>query len=908
MIFPFMHKPASFSWGFPQLLRAFLWTFLVLWISIPQTILAVDNPTAADPIVTADSSDSIPLSEEEWGQLAFLQFFGEDGVNECLEEPSAEDNLPLGSGPAIYSGKQAILTTSWENVGGGRINRKYLNGLIAFCFDEELSFPNGASYIYATASSAAITSQAAAIAKRFGDSGIDNAQWWSQCQVAIWAVRAGCTTRDSAAAFARSYCADRKISDPDTIADYAYIVGALVAETSGQSGTAYLYQAEDPANQRIMTFTAIWPDPAPSYPSPQYDSVQAAASHTLSRTLSLSIDHKYSSITEEPLKGAVFQIDQGDTPVGTITTDSQGKGTFTWTIFEQASAQSSMTYCSNYEYLDPKTREEIRGYTNRQDAYEAAYDQALAQATAQAQQAIAAPQQITVKETHVPTGFSLSGESTYSIVLTDQDHTSLSISNTPWQAAFQIEKSDSITGEPILSPAAFILYEWNGTDYQISPHYEVIRRNDGIYTVSSNYPQGQKGILYYTQENQGKFALQEIEAPLGYYLDSELSYYTITQDGMTLYGHNASHPNDCQDSSCDEVHDHTTKFFNTPRPQPQYDQIFVTVYQTATRTHEVILDKKTALITGESVSGAVFEVYEKNQLVGTITTNDQGTGSCQWELSETASATVTLDYCTNYEELETEEKALVNVYTSKEDAIAAATQQASIQASEAAQALAELPQEVTIRETSAPTGFLVSAQSSITLSLAGNDCAVFSAENLPWQASFSLTKINGNSGETISSPATFHLYEWNGTDYQISSNYEVIRLEDGTYTVSCQYPDTPQGILYYSQTNQGLFALEEIMAPAGYLADPQWFYFQIEAPDQVIYGHNADPSVFSYGSDLVFANLPCPEEPVPPTPPQPDITYGADTGDRHHPLLWAVWTGLSVFVISWSWLQRKFNH
>ena len=67
MIFSFMHKPASFSWGFPQLLRVFLWTFLVLWILSPQTVLAVDDPTGNDPVITVASSDTVSLSEEEWG-------------------------------------------------------------------------------------------------------------------------------------------------------------------------------------------------------------------------------------------------------------------------------------------------------------------------------------------------------------------------------------------------------------------------------------------------------------------------------------------------------------------------------------------------------------------------------------------------------------------------------------------------------------------------------------------------------------------------------------------------------------------------------------------------------------------------------------------------------------------------
>ena len=252
---------------------------VALLLSYPSTAFATDGLTdesmgsEAEMTAshTASQSSSAETSEEDAGIQAFWDFFGPDGVNDCLEADSQQTDTSFDDLIMTVSDQQAVLTTVWENVGGGRINRKYLNGLVAFCYDEELAFPSGAIYRYASADDAAVSGQVAAIAQRFGRSGVDNAQWWSECQVAIWAVRAGCRSYDSAAAFARSYCADRKITDPATVEDYAYIVGTLVTETAGASGTAYLYQAEDPANQRILTYLAVWPNPAPSSPSPKYD-------------------------------------------------------------------------------------------------------------------------------------------------------------------------------------------------------------------------------------------------------------------------------------------------------------------------------------------------------------------------------------------------------------------------------------------------------------------------------------------------------------------------------------------------------------------------------------------------------------------------------------------------------------
>lgn len=492
------------------------------------------------PHLSALAEENAETDEESVGIQAFWNFFGPDGVNECLQSES-DSTLEITEDSLItFSNEVAILTTAWETVGGGRINRKYLNGLIAFCYDEELAFPNGASYGYVAASEAAIHGQAAAIAQRFGQSGIDNAQWWSECQVAIWAVRAGCQSYESGAAFARSYCADRKITDPATVEDYAYIVGTLVTETLGASGTAYLYQATDPANQRILTCLSVWPDPAPTAPSPLYDVVSAEEEYIALRDHCVIIDQKSASITGEPLAGAVFEIYENGLLVGSITTDAQGCGTCQWILSSTSTSSVTKEYCSNYDKLDPSTRQTITGYTNRDEALSAAQQEALAAARAQAEALADTPCTVTIQETGVPTGFLPTVDSFQTVTLTGNDTVTLSVVNTPWSATFLLDKADGTTGESIPADAAFTLYQWNGSDYEISPHYQIIRQEDGMYTVTSDLPGSQPGQLYYTQANQGRFALVETSAPEGYLLDPQWFFFEIIADGQTIVAHNAT--------------------------------------------------------------------------------------------------------------------------------------------------------------------------------------------------------------------------------------------------------------------------------------------------------------------------------------------------------------------------------
>lgn len=501
-----------------------------------------------------DTPDALEQQPEEWwtsllpnelltarGELLYRRFVEESSMENRLSSDgnALSDDASIMAAAEIHpyaDDEKAILRTAWETVGGGRVNRKYLNGLVAFCFNQERHFPDGAAYGFKTASQARIDGQLAYIVSAYGSSGADNAQWWNQNQVSLWAVQSGADTRDVAEAFARSYCRDRGISDSETVNDYVRNVGMIVDGSRGQSGVAYLYQPDDPANQELVTYIAVWEtgdegeQPAPT--EPEYDEVSVSESFTSVRSHCISINNKYAAVTGEPLSGASFDVYENQRKVGTIVTDANGTGSCSWNIEGVGSSTITKTYCSNYDSLSADRQAAIDTYTSRDAACAAAQAEALAEARRQADAAVDAGQTVEIVETSAPTGFQIVSSSRQSLTLTGDDQKELRIANTPWQAQVVLNKVDHMTGSSILSPAEFALYEWTGGAYARSSHYRIIRLADGTYTVQADYPDARQGYLYYTQTNEGKFYIQEITAPTGYVKDSSPVFFQMTADGQ----------------------------------------------------------------------------------------------------------------------------------------------------------------------------------------------------------------------------------------------------------------------------------------------------------------------------------------------------------------------------------------
>ena len=105
----------------------------------------------------------------------------------------------------------------------------------------------------------------------------------------------------------------------------------------------------------------------------------------------------------------------------------------------------------------------------------------------------------------------------------------------PWQLKFSLKKVDAISGNVLTDEATFALYEWSEAagGYIVSPHYSIVRQRDRNYTVENDYEWAEKGYLYYTEDNLGRFYYQEVAATDGYELDNEKVYIDLTNLGFS---------------------------------------------------------------------------------------------------------------------------------------------------------------------------------------------------------------------------------------------------------------------------------------------------------------------------------------------------------------------------------------
>lgn len=144
-------------------------------------------------------------------------------------------------------------------------------------------------------------------------------------------------------------------------------------------------------------------------------------------------------------------------------------------------------------------------------------------------------------ETVVPVGFEFyAGEhgskQTISVLMDSSDE--YLMRNDEWSLQVNIRKTDSETGETIVSDAEYEVFEWDTVTQQYIPFhaekprevtaptyngYHVVRNEDGTYSVANSTDYGTEfdtsRTMYYTQRNEGKFIIVETKAPNGYFGD-----------------------------------------------------------------------------------------------------------------------------------------------------------------------------------------------------------------------------------------------------------------------------------------------------------------------------------------------------------------------------------------------------
>ena len=206
-----------------------------------------------------------------------------------------------------------------------------------------------------------------------------------------------------------------------------------------------------------------------------------------------------------------------------IVTTVDGAASATWTLHYEVTKTSTTTLSGKEGPYN--TQEEANA------AAEAAKNNAIAQLQTEAQamvdaaiaEAKAQLAKITIdyEETTVPHGFDPTDSSSGSVSVPSNGSATAVVANQPWQAHVTWEKRDALTGGRITEDAEYVFYEWNvdANEYEISSNYRVTRLENGLYTVTVTnpvYTDWTEGYVYYTQDNLGKFRIEEVTAPAGY--------------------------------------------------------------------------------------------------------------------------------------------------------------------------------------------------------------------------------------------------------------------------------------------------------------------------------------------------------------------------------------------------------
>ena len=419
--------------------------------------------------------------------------------------------------------------------------------------------------------------------------------------------------------------------------------------------------------------------------------------------------------------------------------------------------------------------------------------------------------------------------------------------NNPWYSSLTWEKRDALTGGRITEDAEYEIQEWNTEkgQYEKSTHYRVVRRDDGLYTVNlidgAFFPgwEGKQGYVYYHQANEGKYRLVELTSPAGY-TDAAL------QDGN--WGEHWSQEFEVNDG-------HLT--FSYTGKDADYNQ---------PKGNRLVI-KKIEAHTGEIIEDdAVFTLYQWNQARGLYEV------SKDYAFTRDAEGLYTItslhDDWTNYVEgnlyyedtlCDVREDTVNSDGTISEHPIYYGKYtvhligDAFFEGWEGKQGVLYYHQanqgKYRIVELKAPASYNLKAWEHNNWVIGWSEEIVVhpdypsyeflgetASRNMPYKTKVLIKKVDDATGEFILPDTTWTLYEWNerNNQYEVSTNYKIVRREDGYYTVTTLHSDWThyeEGYLYFEDTqtdypdsgrwfsNEGKFLIVESQAPAGYYGD-----------------------------------------------------------------------------------------
>ena len=684
---------------------------------------------------------------------------------------------------------------------------------------------------------------------------------------------------------------------PNSVAAQIYMKSAAALENNGLDATPYLgnggyytFAYFPPAGYNWQRIVVIGPEidedddtsELPETPEMQYYSADwtappQSASGSFDLTYTVHID-KSANITHEKLDDAIFKLtpnpSSGTISGGTwtigdpqIVTTVDGAASATWTLHYEVTKTSTTTLSGKEGPYN--TQEEANA------AAEAAKNNAIAQLQNEAQAMVDAAiaeakdqlAEITIdyEETTVPHGFDPTESGSGSVTVPSNGSSTAVVANQPWQAHVTWEKRDALTGGRITEDAEYAIYEWNvnKNGYEISSNYRVTRLENGLYTVTVTnpvYTDWTEGYVYYTQDNLGKFRIEEVTAPAGY-TDAALQ--------GTDWVEHWSQEFEITDS--DQTYSYTGDDADYNRPQGNK----VIIKKIEAHTGEIIVDD------------AVFTLYQWNQERGlyekskdyafvrdaeglyTITClhddwSQYEEGNLYYEdtLCDIREDTVNSDgtttehpqYYTDYEPVDfsIDERAVTNdgqfVVVESQSPYGyygdwtGSRETPNFEVEDAGKRayyirLTGDGSTITLTDSEYNAHVLTENKGGTLIDL-GNEIVSLDIfrqaqekyaegnlfRNNPWYSTVVWEKRDALTGGLVDASAEYEIQEWDpkAGEYKKSTHYQVVRRDDGKYTVNligdAFFPgwEGKQGVLYYHQANEGKYRIVELKAPASY--------------------------------------------------------------------------------------------
>lgn len=272
--------------------------------------------------------------------------------------------------------------------------------------------------------------------------------------------------------------------------------------------------------------------------------------------------------------------------------------------------------------------------------------------------------------------------------------------------------------------------------------------------------------------------------------------------------------------------------------------------KTANITHERLNDAEIT-VSGNpangSLDGGSWSLTPSPQVICTVNGDGSVTFTYSGNVTKSASRSASGSVTGKASQSEADSEAASQRAAAESSLRSEARAAAQNQANAIANAAARQARAFLVRETGIPHGFdaTASSEQGQTVQPDGSSTAVI--YNQPWQCSVKWEKLDNITGGRLTEDTRFTFYEWNtsANDYEVSPNYRVIRLADGTYTVRCinpNYTGWQERFVYYTQTNLGRFKITETTAAYGYNYNPWSVEFTISKQNDTAHylGANAD--------------------------------------------------------------------